>query len=132
MVIARSTRENIPYVIEAERDLKDESKKTTFLIAVLPNHIMLQLMEFERLGKQKSLVELALAAGLRGWSNFPDEAGNETPFVRDDGRSRLMHGVKVQDPVKAATLEVLPASLLIELTNAVITANQLALDEAKN
>lgn len=131
MVIARSTRENIPYIIESERDLKPE-EQTVFKIAVLPNHIMLVLMEYQQAGKQKQLVELALTAGLRGWDNFPDEGGAETPFAREEGRSRLVHGVKVKDPVKVETLEVIPGSLLVELTNAVIGANQIALDEAKN
>lgn len=132
MVIARSTRENIPYVCDAERGLPPE-QQTTFLLATLPNHLMLSLLELMQRGETKAWVEVALTAGLRGWENFPDEHGKQTPFRRDDAaRRRTLHGIEIAGPVPAATLEVIPANLLLELATAVIKANQITGDDAKN
>jgi hypothetical protein len=131
MVIARSTRERIPYVLEAERQLPPE-QQTTFYLAVLPNWMMLNLLQLMQEAKHDRWVLLALTAGLRGWDNFRDEDGHETPFVRETRRRRNVAGVDVPDPVAEASLNALPSSLLFELANAIVSANQLTGDDAKN
>lgn len=131
MVIARTTRETIRYVAEKERDLPEE-QQTVFLLASLPNHMLLSLVELIQAGRVKHWVEVALAAGLRGWERFSDEAGNPVAFRRDDNITRTVHGVEIKGPVSKSTLEVLPTELLIELAQAIIAANKLTNDDAKN
>ncbi len=130
MVIARSTRERIPYVSEADRQLPPE-QQTTFYLAVLPNWMMLNLLQLQNEAKHDQWILLALSAGLRGWDNFPDEDGNETPFSRDR-RRRNIAGVDVQDPVSEASINAIPSTLLLELAKAVVESNQLTANDAKN
>lgn len=130
MVISRTTRENIPYVLKSERGLPPE-QQTTFLLATISNDLMLSLMEMGQKDQTKASIELALRAGLRGWKNFPDQNGHETPFERDSGNA-IVHGVQVRNPVSKATLELVPTSILMELGTAIVQVNQLDADEAKN
>lgn len=131
MVIARTVRENIRYVAEKERDLPAE-QQTVFLLASLPNHILLALLEMIAANQTKKWVEVALTAGLRGWERFADDQGNEAPFRRDVNVTRSIHGVEVKGPVSKSTIELLPTDLLIELANAIVSQNQLTNDDAKN
>jgi hypothetical protein len=131
MAIARTTRERIPYVPEAERELPPE-QQTTFYLAVLPNWMMLALLQMQNEARHDRWILLALTAGLRGWDNFPDENGVETPFTRETRRRRNIAGVEVLDPVSEASLNAVPANLLLELAKAIIEANQLTSAEAKN
>jgi hypothetical protein len=131
MVIARSTRERIPYVLRDERDLPPE-QQTTFLLAALPNHAMLSILQMMQHGQSKAWIEVALTAGLRGWENFNDADGNATPFRREDNQTRTLHGVEIKGPVSRGTLEVLPAGILLELAEAIVSANKLTVEDAKN
>lgn len=131
MVVSRTTRENIPFVLERERGLPPE-QQTTFLLATLPNHLMLSLLQLMQHGQTKAWVELALTAGLRGWSNFLDEEDKETPFKRETARTVTLHGVDIRGPVAKATLDLIPTDLLLELAQAVMTSNQITGDDAKN
>lgn len=131
MVIARSTKENIPYVLEAERDLPPE-QQSTFLLASLSNDMMMSLLQLMQEGQTKKWVEVTLTAGLRGWRNFLGEDGNEAPFRRDPNLTRGVHGVEIKGPVAKATLELLPTEHLFELAQAVMRANKLSPDDAKN
>jgi hypothetical protein len=131
MVIARSTRENIRYVLESERELAAD-KQSVFLIATLPNKMMLAILQLISRAEPQKWIELALRAGLRGWDNFPDEDGKPTPFAREEGKTRAVHGVEVKNPVKDEALELLPPSILLELANAILSANQIQDDDAKN
>ena len=131
MAIARSTRERIPYVIEAERQMPPD-QQTTWYLAVLPNWMMLNLLQLMQEGKHDRWVLLALTAGLRGWDNFRDENGLDVPFSRETRRRRNVAGVDVADPVSEASLNAIPSDLLLELARAVLEVNQLKDDEAKN
>jgi len=131
MVIARSTRENIPFILERERELPPE-QQTTFLLATLAHHVMLQLLQLSQQGRSRDYVELALRAGLRGWKQFPDEKGNETPFRREEGKTVTVHGAEVKGPVTPATLAVIPIDIVLELVNAIVGENRVTDDDAKN
>lgn len=130
MVIARSTRENIPFVLQAERDLPPE-QQTVFKIATLNHDTMLALLQMMAEGQARKWIKVALAAGLRGWTNFRDEHGNETEFRRSD-RTVTIHGIEVAKPVSDKTLDAIPADILLELAQAVIECNQVSVDDAKN
>jgi hypothetical protein len=103
MVISRTTRESIPFVIERERELPAE-QQTTFLLASLSNQTMLALLQLMQHGETKRWIEVALTAGLRGWRNFLDENGKETPFRRDAERTVTLHGVEIKGPVSKGSL----------------------------
>ena len=130
MVIARSTRENIPFVLQAERDLPPE-QQTVFKIATLNHDTMLALLQMMAEGQARKWIKVALAAGLRGWTNFRDADGNETEFRRSD-RTLTIHGIEVQRPVTDKTLDSIPSELLLELAQAIVDANQATVDDAKN
>lgn len=130
MVVSRSTRENIPYVLQAERDLSAE-QQTTFKLASLSHDTLLAILQLISEGQPRKWVKVALAAGLRGWSNFRDADGNETEFRRSE-RSVTMHGVEISKPVTDKTLDAIPTELLLELAQAVVEANQATVDDAKN
>lgn len=131
MAIARSTRERIPFVLTAERQLPPE-QQTTWYLAVLPNWMMLNLLQLMQEGKHDRWMLLALTAGLRGWDNFRDENGLDVPFTRETRRRRNVAGVDVPDPVSEASLNAIPSELLVELSQAVVAVNQLTDDDAKN
>lgn len=131
MVISRTTRDNIPYQLEGERELP-AAQRSTFTLATLPNHVMLAILELSARQEHQSWIELALKAGLRGWDNFPDADGKPTPFQREEGRTRNVHGTEVKSPVRDETIDLLPPKILIELANAIVGANQLKDDDVKN
>lgn len=131
MAIARSTRERIPFVLTAERQLPPE-QQTTWYLAVLPNWMMLNLLQLMQEGKHDRWMLLALTAGLRGWDNFRDENGLDVLFTRETRRRRNVAGVDVPDPVSEASLNAIPSELLVELSQAVVAVNQLTDAEAKN
>lgn len=130
MVLSRSTRENIPYTLESERELPPE-QRTTFLLASLSHDMLLALVQMMQQGQTRQWVKVALAAGLRGWTNFLDATGNETPFLRSE-QTVVMHGVEIRKPVTNATLDLIPSEFLIELAQAVIEANKATATDAKN
>jgi hypothetical protein len=132
MVIARTTRENIEYVPLADRQLP-EAEQTTFLLAALPNHQMLQLLPMTAdIRRLPEWITIALKAGLRGWRNFRREDGSEVEFRREDGRRKTIFGVEVMNPASDATLELLPTELCTELAQAILDANRVTVDDAKN
>lgn len=130
MVVSRSTRENIPYVLRSERDLPPE-QRTTFLLASLSHDMLLAIVQMMQHGETRQWVKVALAAGLRGWNNFRDENGNETPFARSE-KTQVIHGVEIRKPVANQTLDLIPAELLLELAEAVVEANKATSEDAKN
>lgn len=131
MVIARSTRENIPFILERERELPPE-QQTTFFLATLPHHVVLQLLELGGQNRTRDYIELAMRAGLRGWKQFPDEKGNETPFRREENKTVTIHGAEVKGPVTPATLAVIPVDIVMELVQAIVRENRITDDDAKN
>lgn len=130
-MLSRTTRENIPYQLEGERHLPPE-QRSTFLLATLPNHLMLTILELSSQQQHQKWIELALKAGLRGWENFPDAEGRPTPFLREEGRTRNVHGAEVKSPVRSETIELIPSKILLELANAIVGANQLKDEDVKN
>lgn len=130
MAIARSTRESIPFVLVAERSLPPE-QQTTFHLAPLPHHLLTSILDLMAKNENGKWIELAIAAGLRGWDNFPDETGAATPFTFEPG-PRTIAGVLVKRPVAAETLDRIPSSLLVELAKAIVDENRLTEADAKN
>lgn len=128
MVIARSTRELIRYIPESDRSLPAD-QQTTFLLAVLPNHVMLHILEMvER--RDRGLREIVLRAGIRGWENFKDPDGRDTPFALE--RDQNLHGIKFAELASRATIEFIPTALLEELVHVIIKQNQVTSNDAKN
>ena len=66
--------------------------------------------------------------GLRGWEHFPDEKGNDIPFVTEE---RLLGGRKYQ-AVTHACLNALGIRLISELADKIKTASEVTRAEAKN
>jgi hypothetical protein len=130
MVVSRSTRENIPYVLLAERELPAD-QQTTFKLASLSHDTLLAQLQLIAEGQVRKWVKVALAAGLRGWTNFRDADGNETEFRRSD-RTVTIHGIEITKPVTDKTLDAIPSELLLELAQAIVDANQATVDDAKN
>lgn len=129
MVIARSVKEVVEYVLVADRAAI--GPRTTFHIRRLPNLTMLRLVELVTHGETRLSHELAVRGGVVGWDGLVDEHGQVVACARSGGRE-LLSGVEVDQPLTMASFDVLPMSALAELAKAVLDANTLTSDDAKN
>lgn len=138
MPIARTAEDVWDYVLEEDRGAA-KSAQTVFQLRALPSKLSLHLenmTQFSPSGgsatlRQGDRMELALKAGLAGWSNFRFADGKEAKFRTDNGQ-KVVHGFTIKSPVSEASLSLLSAAHLAELAQAIMSGNQLTTDDVKN
>jgi len=131
MIFAVSANQTFEYVPEA--DAKSDNP-TTFTLRTLKARELVAIEDkVTRLSQSEDSDEvtisvfsgtqsyLALKAGLRGWSNFLLEDGNEAPFKADRSGTP-----------KDATIDYIPTELRQELANEILKRSNMTEDERKN
>jgi hypothetical protein len=123
MVVSKTTREAVPYVLQSEREIPEE-QRTVFTIATLDNGTMSAIANLAAREHHDFANEVAIRAGLRNWERFPQADGTPTPFKCEKGE-RLIRGVAVKNPITTETYELIPWGILAELVKAILDLNTL-------
>jgi len=126
MVVARSSREVFDYVPRSDRNLPS-AQKTTFHLRRFPTHLA---MRARALADSDDLVELVLRAGIAGWSNFQNLAGEQ--IVAKHQKRVKISGHTLDEALDKDLLEWFDQDLATELLEAIRTGNALTDEDVKN
>lgn len=124
MPLARSNRDLFDYVLKEDRELPAE-QQTVFHLRALSSRVA---MRMHTLAQVKPV---ALLAGVAGWKNFRDAAGNEVVCKHAKGKV-IVEGIELDKPLSEESLDYLSPEWCNELAAAVLTNNRLSSDDAKN
>lgn len=139
MVVARSSKELFPYVLECDRGLPPE-KQTTFHLRRLSTRTMLALENLQsvdlggsnrvtvRLGDQRTVT---LRAGLAGWDNFAMGDGTLVEYRSQSG-THVIHGVPIESPAAQECIDRLEPDHAKELVEAIIKGNTVTPEDVGN
>lgn len=132
MAIARTTKETFDYITLADRELPQE-KQTRFHLRRLSTATMLMLRnlrdgEDARLG---SWLTVALRAGIAGWENYVDPDGKAVPAVFDRVPATIS-GIQLQRSLSEESINHLSTGDAMEIALAVMTGNELTVEDVKN
>jgi len=145
MVQALTTKD-FDYVLHSDRD-RSEEERTVFYLRRLSAVDSWRLQDdLGTIGQAGTVTpqvgkmnETALKAGLKGWSNFKDEEGNDVAFQRDAKERILGKERKVPGPYTSpagvkfdSLLDLLSEDDRNELSDAIRTGSVLSVGEAGN
>ena len=128
MVIARSIKEVFDFITAADLE-GPESSRTKFHLRILSNLVMVRITEL--LGDNTALFELALRAGLEGWTNMATADGQAVIATHDEG-THMVQGVMVTRPLSLESLDTIDTATVGEIVSEIMRRNSLTDDDVKN
>lgn len=135
MTIAINPQEQFEFTTRADKTLSEnDPNRTVWLLRPLTRVEHAAIRDFPRhdtlshqLDVRSGTMELEVVkAGLVGWRNFRDSAGEEVAFERGE-RERVLG--RMTHPVSISLLDRIDSETFMELANAITRQNELTFEE---